>query len=56
MSNDSFDHYNLQCINFGAFCIKYLQFYYKHIIRSEKNKPSHFATDGYLAITTLNEH
>ena len=47
----------LQCmINFAVFCIESLQFYYKHIIRSEKNKPSPCATDGYLTLIIINEH
>ena len=56
MRNDAFDHYNACMINFGVFCSKYSQFYYKHIIRSEKNKPSHCATDGYVTVVILNEH
>ena len=39
------------------FLYKYLQFYYKHTIRSEKNKPSQYcATDGYPTFNILNEH
>ena len=40
-----------------SFLYKYLQFYYKHTIRSEKNEPSqYFATDDYITFIILNEH
>ena len=55
MSNDAFDQYNAWW-TLQFFCIKYLQFYYKQIVRSEKNKPSHCATGGYLTFIILNEH
>jgi len=43
-------------INFGVFNIKYLQFYYKRIIRTKKIKPSQYcATDGYITVIILND-
>ena len=55
MSNDAFDHITMHD-KLYSFGIKYLQFYYKHIISSEKNKPSNCATDGYLTFIIRNDH
>ena len=52
MSNDAFDQYTARVV-----CIKYLQFYYKHIIRSEKNEPSQYcAVHGYPTLIIQNDY